>query len=55
MSQEPQQIWQKLSAKQKAEILAELIHICRDITNESIKINKTNIQNNYTSTKSTNN
>ncbi len=56
MSQDPKQIWQKLPVKQKAEILAELIHICREITNESIKINKTNnIQSNYPTTISTNN
>lgn len=55
MSQDPKQIWQKLSAKQKAEILTELTHICREITNETIKINKTNnSQSNRPATISTN-
>ncbi len=56
MSQDPKQIWQKLSAKQKTEILAELTHICREITNETININKTNnIRSNCPVTISTNN
>lgn len=56
MPQDPKQIWQKLPVKQKAEILAELIHICQEVTNESIKINKTNnIQSNYLTTISTKN
>ena len=41
MSQDPKQIWQRLSTKEKEKILIELISICREITNEKIKINKT--------------
>ena len=37
MSQNPKQIWQRLSAKEKEKILIELISICRESTNEQIK------------------
>ena len=41
MSQDPKQVWQKLSDNQKKEILTELIHICWRVTNENINTNKT--------------
>ena len=52
MSQNPKQVWQKLSANQKKEILTELINICWRVINENINTKKTtdNTQSNRSST-----